>query len=169
MSRRCTVLLSLFVGLVALSGCGMGVPVSGPVIWISDLSLPPHGTGEVLIRFREIPGGLQGIEVSARSGHYLTYDPTVIRVLAVEAIQPFTLDAVAVDNEEGLISFVARTPATGPFPTEGTILKLHIQHVSGTRSLLELDVTNLANGEGQPIVGATVLGGVVRVGKTVEF
>ena len=166
MSKKILESVILVVGLMLLAGCGLGVIV-GPVLWITDLTLPPRGIGDILIRFRDIPDGLQGIEVSARAGDYLTYDPTVIQVVTVEAVAPFSLDAVAIDNDNGRLSFIVRAPVEGPFPTDGAALKVRVQHIGGMGTVLELGITNIANGNAQPVTGVTILGGVVKIGSAI--
>jgi hypothetical protein len=150
--------------VLALTGCVAAVGlVSGPAIQIGSITLPRGGTGEVPVQAFNIPGGLQGIEVSAQAGDFLTFDPNVIKVLDVKAVEPFLLDSVNIDNAAGRISFVARTPPGGPFPSDGVVIQLQVQHVGGQGTSLQLEVTNLANGFDNPIEGIEVIEGEVNI------
>jgi len=93
-----------------------------------------------------------------------TFDPNIIEVLAVEAVTPFALDAVNIDNANGRISFIARTPVTGLFPTDGGILKLTVKGLKEGTGALELSITNLADPDNLPLLGVGVISGEVRVG-----
>jgi len=135
----------------------------GPVIQITTVTILPEETGEVPIQIFDLLPGLQGIEVSAISGDFLTFDPGIIQVLGVEAVDPFTLDAVNIDNINGRISFIARTSATGPFPTDGEILKLIVKGINTGESPLEISITNLADPDNLPIYNVKLIQGKVMI------
>jgi hypothetical protein len=144
-----------------LSGCVSTFQV--PTILVGSVRLLPHTRGDIFIQAFGIPGGLQGIEVSAHSGQFLTFDPTVLQVLGVEAVSPFGLDSVNINNSAGTVSFIARTSATGPFPSDGVILVLHVELIGTTGTTLHMTVTNLADGHSQPLPGVTISDGQVIV------
>ena len=157
--------MMLFLPLM-LASCGVA---SVNAILISDLAIPPGEIGTIVVSASRIIPGLQGIEVSARSEDFLTFDPQILEVTGVRAVEPFSLDAVSIDNAKGRISFIARTPATGPFPSNGPIVEVIIRGLKRGRSLIELSVTNLADPENRPLLNVRVGSGSVTVGRVVEF
>lgn len=152
---------TLALNALVLSACVGLIP---SVIDVGSVTLTPGSSGQFTIEARSIPRGLQGLEVSSAAGHHLSYDASVIEVTNVEAIPPFQLDAFNVDNNAGRISFVARAPVDGPFPVSTGVIKVSFDHIGGEETSLDLEITNLANGDGEPVRGTTnILSGKVTV------
>jgi hypothetical protein len=154
-------LLLLFPPLL-LTSCG-GAFFNA--ILIPDAALEPGETQSISIVASRILPGLQGIEVSTVAGDFLTFDFQIIEVVNVQAVEPFSLDAVNVDNANGRISFIARTPATGPFPTDGTIVEIVVKGLKPGISPIDLSITNLADPDNLPLIGVRVVSGSVMVGR----
>ena len=161
------------VGTLALmlSSC---VSFLGPTILLSSLDLQLGEQGDIVISAMNIPNGLQGIEVSAVSGQFLTFDPEMIQVSGLEAVAPFSLDAENVDNSAGKVSFIARAPAGDPFLANTKILLLHVTLLAhnpvkpGSGTPIHLEITNLADGNNQPVLGVKIVDGTVNLGSSTD-
>lgn len=140
----------------------------GPKIIVGEAVDPPDvllSNGVVKISVENMPNGLQGMEVSAVANKFFTYDPAVLRVTGVEAVAPFGLDSFKIDNATGRVTFIARTPAGGPFPSNAEIVRINVESVgaSGASSALGLGVRNLADGNNLSITGFSIIPGTARV------
>lgn len=155
------VLLLFFLPLL-ITSCGAAL---FNAILIPDTALELGATQSIPVVASRILPGLQGIEVSAVAEDFLTFDPQILEVLEVRAVEPFSLDAVNIDNVNGKISFIARTPPTGPFPTDGTIVEIVVKGLKPGISPIELSITNLADPDNLPLIGVRVIPGSVMVGR----
>lgn len=140
----------------------------GPKIVIGEAVDPPDvllSSGVVKISAENMPKGLQGMEVSAVANKFFTYDPAVLRVTGIEAVAPFGLDSFKIDNTAGKVSFIARAPAGGPFPSSAEVVRINVESVgaSGASSALGLAVRSLADSNNMPITGFSIIHGMARV------
>jgi len=140
----------------------------GPKIVIGEAVDPPDvllSSGIVKISVENMPNGLQGMEVSAVANKFFTYDATVLRVTGISAVAPFGLDSFKIDNTTGRVTFIARAPAGGPFPSSAEVVRINVESVgpSGASSALGLGVRSLADGNNMPITGFSIIPGTARV------
>lgn len=155
-------------GQTAIASVVISPRAIGPKVIVGEAVDPPDvllSSGVVKISVENMPNGLQGMEVSAVANKFFTYDSGVLKVTGVSAMAPFGLDSFKIDNAAGKVTFIARAPAGGPFPSSAEIVRISVESVgpSGASSALGLAVRSLADGNNMPITGFSIIPGTARV------